>query len=843
MWSYKSETELKKAVGLGPFLWILFLMPLAVTLNPMSVRGGEAETPKIEFFEKTIRPIFVRHCHGCHAAETKPAGDLRVDDLNGLLTGGKSGPAIIPGKADKSLLIRRVSKGAKARMPAEGDLLTEEEIEALSKWINEGAAWPAVKLPVSFGKVKARNEELKKTHWAWQPLSNPGNPAVSDQAWSKHPVDRWIFSRLESGKLKPVGDADKLTLIRRLYFDLTGLPPTPMEIDAFLANGDREAYEKLVDRLLASPQFGEHWGRHWLDVARYGESTGPSRNIPYPHAWKYRDYVIESFNADIPYDQFIRDQIAGDILSSQGNSASSEKDQNRLKIATGFLALGVKDVNQRFKVRFQMDNVDEQIDAVTRSILGLTVSCARCHDHKFDPITQSDYYALAGIFTSTEIAAGVRSLMGGGGLDYYAPESLVILAGNLPPTPPEKLEKLKKDLAEAKKAWDAIKGTAEGMKIGADGYPVQRSFRLKYEKLDNEYKSLTDPAERGLATHGVRDSRKIGDTEIRIRGEAEKLGPLVKRGFLSTFNVPDAPPVDPSQSGRLQLALWLTSSNNPLTARVAVNRIWAKLFGQGIVSTVDNFGVTGAAPSHPELLDYLARHFMENGWSIKKLIRELVLTKTYRLSANSSEACQLVDPANTLGWRHSLRRLTAEEIRDSMLAIAGILEKTSEPSPVSKLKMIEMRDTANEAVGILEKADKSRLRSLYLPLIRGLTPGNLAAFDPVEQTLVTGNRDKTTVPSQALFMLNAPFVRQQAALVAESVTSEPGSDSERIVKAYRRVLGRTPTDSENRLVTDFLNAYREAALADPATAGQAVAGAWKAFVQSLFASAEFRYVP
>lgn len=826
---------------------------LAVILVVLLTGAAWANDPdpvQLAFFEKTIRPILANHCYHCHSADTKPAGDLRVDDRNGLLMGGKSGPAIVVGKSDQSLLIRRVTRGAKARMPAQGDPLTEEEIAALSRWINDGAVWPAVKVPVSLGQPRPHYEELKKNHWAWQPLTRPDPPPVADSAWPSDPIDRFILAKLESKHLKPTADADRRTLIRRLTYDLTGLPATPAEIDAFVADTATDATAQLVDRLLASPRFGEQWGRHWLDVARYGESTGPSRNIPYPHAWKYRDHVMESINRDVPYNRFIQEQIAGDLLPAQDDA-----EKNRLRIATGFLALGVKDVNQRFKVRFQMDNVDEQIDAVTRSILGLTVSCARCHDHKFDPVPQSDYYALAGIFTSTDNAAGVRSLMGGGGLDYYAPANLILLAGNLPPPPPEKLEKLKKELAEAKKAWDAIRGTPEGLKLAADGYPVQRPYRLKYEKLVNEFKNLADPAEAGLATHGVREAKTIGDTPLRIRGEAEKLGPTIPRGFLTAFSVPETPTIRPSASGRLELANWLTHPGNPLTARVAVNRIWAHLFGRGLVSTVDNFGVTGAPPTHPELLDYLASRFIAEGWSTKKLIRTLVLTRAYRLSAEATEGHRQSDPANTLLWRHTPRRLTAEEIRDSLLAVAGRLQLQSPgPSPVSQLKMIELRDSSNEAKKIMDRADASQHRSVYLPLIRGLTPHQLEPFDPVEQTLVTGSREKTTVPSQALFLLNAPFVLHQAQVVSDSLRAGSISESERIVNAYRRVLGRYPSDSESSRVSRFLECYRATMKPEdipvdspvrskPGSKFDPAPPAWQAFVQGLLGSAEFRTVP
>jgi len=860
---------------------------IAASLGLLLLAGAAAgETPKVspdtdpakvEFFEKKVRPILADHCYHCHSADTKPAGGLRVDDRNGLLAGGNSGPAVVPGSPEKSLLLKRsTQKEEKKRMPLEGKHLDDEQIAVLTQWIKDGAAWPTVRVPATLGRTKPEFEKLKKEHWAWQPLTAPKVPAVADATWAKADADRFLLATLEAKGLKPTGDADKVSLIRRVTFDLTGLPPAPADIDAFVKDATPAAFEKVVDRLLASPQFGERWGRHWLDVARYGESTGPSRNIPYPHAWKYRDYVIDSVNADIPFDRFIREQIAGDLFP-----AADHAERDRLLTATGFLALGVKDVNQRFKVRFIMDNVDEQIDAVTRSVLGLTVSCARCHDHKFDPIPTTDYYALAGIFTSTDNAAGVRNKMGGGGLDYYDPAMLVKLTSAAPPAPAAEVQKLTAEVAEAKKAWDAIRGTPEGLKPAANGQPTQRPFRLKYEKLETELLALTDPAARGFAVHGVRDAQKIADTEVRIRGEAEKLGPVVARGFLTTFDVPGAKKLNPAQSGRLELAEWLTSTKNPLASRVAVNRIWSHLFGTGLVNTVDNFGVTGGTPSHPELLDYLAGKFIADGWSVKKLVRELVLTRAYQLSANAVAANTAVDPGNRLVWRHAPRRLSAEEIRDATLAASGSLDfKRPAGSPAQELKMVEMRDNGPEARTITGKADAGTTRSVYLPLVRGVTPHALEAFDPVDQTLVSGTRDTTTVPGQALYLLNSSFVRKQSLLLAERLLKDKdATEVSRVTTAYRSTLGRAPTEKEVERARAFLgeyeSAYRELPEAaptppkkpadpkkpieppfDPDQVDQtgearndtvvrpkdAKTAAWLAFTQALFGSAEFRYV-
>jgi len=874
---------MKTSIRFSAVVWLL-----SIGAGFTAVHGELAGTPTdddLAFFEKKIRPLLADRCYSCHSADTKPAGGLRVDDRNGLLMGGDAGAAVVPGNPDKSLILQRIlSENAKRRMPKESDPLTPEEIADLKQWIEKGMAWPHERIPASIGRKREDFESLKASHWAWQPLKTPAVPEVADAAWPKANLDRFLLAKLESEKLPPVADADATTLLRRVTYDLTGLPPTPGEVDAFQGDSSPDALAHVVDRLLASKAFAERWARHWLDVARYGESTGPSRNIPYPHAWKYRDYVLDAVNRDVPYNRFIQEQIAGDLLP-----ADTPTEKDRLLTATGFLALGVKDVNQRFKTRFIMDNVDEQIDAVTRSVLGLTVNCARCHDHKFDPIPTTDYYALAGIFTSTEDGAGVKNKMGGGGLDYYVPSLLVKLStSGEDDTPAEQLESMKAKVAEAKQAFEDIRGTPEGLKPAADGRPTQRGYRVKYEKLQNDLLALTDPAAKGHAVHGVRESKTIADTEVRIRGEAERLGPVVPRGFLTTFAVPGAPEINPAQSGRLELAQWITSENNPLTPRVIVNRVWKHLFGQGIVTTVDNFGVKGDVPSHPELLDYLAGEFVKNGWSVKKLVREIVLSRAYGLSSDTPALHRERDPDNRLVWKHTPRRLDAEEMRDAMLLVAGRLAGTApEASAAKDLKMIEMRDNGPEARTINEKADTSLTRSVYLPLLRGVTPKTLAAFDPVSQTLVTGQRDSTTVPTQALFMLNSTFVRQQSLALADSVLANSDSDGSKLTDVYRKAFGRRPSDQEIVRAKAYLNEYAatygetplltSADSVAPATVEEAVttdatsvpiipvnpddvdrtpeaakeevikpaspqAAAWMSLIQALYASAEFRFV-
>ena len=819
-------------------LLISFLALLAMPLPAWSQRAGPDSPALVEFFEKKIRPLLADNCYNCHSANTNSHGGLRVDDRNGLIVGGGRGPAVVPGQPEKSLLLQAVRHTHKdVKMPPKKHL-SDEQIGDLTRWIKEGAAWPRAKLPASLAKINPEYARLRKEHWAWQPLRKTNVPVVRDAAWPRSDADRFILAKLEEKNLKPVRDADRLDLLRRVTFDLTGLPPTPAQIDAFLQDQTPGAFEKVVDRLLASPAFAERWGRHWLDVARYGESTGSARNLPYPHAWRYRDYVIDAINSDKPYDQFIREQIAGDLLP-----AGSQKERDQQLIATGFLALGVRDVNQRFKVRFVMDNIDEQIDTVTRSVLALSASCARCHHHKFDPIPVTDYYALAGIFASTDLLTGLRNKMGGGGLDYYDTDKLISLrpkASQERKRQEEKIAQAKANLEKARAELRVLLNDPDKSKGGPAREKKLAAARQKINKIQTELIALNDPAANGPVAMGARESKTIGDTEIRIRGEAEKLGPSVPRGFLSVIQIPNAPAINSKQSGRLELAHWLTSPENPLTPRVIVNRVWKHLFGKGLVSSVDNFGVTGDRPSHPELLDHLARRFVEDGWSVKKLVRTIVLSRAYQLRADSTPANIAADPGNRLIWRHSSRRLDAEEIRDAMLAAAGNLDRTrSGGSAASNMKVIELTNIGAEAKRILLAADTSNQRSVYLPLVRTLVPRSLEVFDFAEQGMVTGSRDTTTVPTQALYLLNDPFVQKQALALAKRVLGSADLDDRgRVHLAYRLLLTRSATAKECERAQHYLAEYEAAAgkETNPRVA------AWTSLCQAILASAEFRYI-
>jgi cytochrome c553 len=839
----------------------------------------------VEFFERRIRPLLVGNCYTCHSADTNSKGGLRTDDRNGLINGGDSGPAVVPGKPEESVLLQAVrhEEGAPKMPPKKR--LTEQEVADLERWIKDGAAWPEVAGARAdpSGRPNARYETLRKEHWAWQPLVRERPPRVRGTSWPIDDIDRFVLATLEARELSPSKDADRVSLIRRATFDLTGLPPTPEEVVAFERDCAPGAFERVVDRLLASPAFGERWGRHWLDVARYGESTGSSRNLPYPHAWRYRDYVIDAFNRDKPFDRFVREQVAGDLLP-----AASARERQEQIIATGFLALGVKDVNQRFKVRFIMDNVDEQIDAVSRSVLALTASCARCHDHKFDPIPQADYYAMAGIFQSTDLCAGLRNKMGGGGLDYYDTQMLIGLSGAPGPDPARdaKVARANEALAAARAEFIKLRDDPDGARPGPDGRPRRAVARQKMVRLQNELLALTDPAVLGQVALGVRDAKVVGDTQVRIRGEAEKIGPTVPRGFLGVVASPGQPKVNPRQSGRQELAAWLTSPENPLAPRVLANRVWQHLIGEGLVKTVDNFGVTGDVPSHPALLDHLAVRLVRSGWSVKSLVRSIVLSRTYQLSTDATPAQLAADPSNRLLWRHSPRRLDAEEIRDATLAAAGTLDPARPAaSPARDMRVVELRNNGPEARRLQEQARASVHRSVYLPLLRGITPTSLEVLDFAEQGMVAGRRDTTTVAPQALYFLNDPFVCKQSLALARRLLSPTGHDGPaRVDLAYRLVLGRPAASAEVRRATAYLREYESAARggfepdsaetpgssaaaeadaaprkpvpANPDEADQtdepvkeeitrpadATEAAWASFCQALFGSAEFRYL-
>ena len=630
-----------------------------------------------------------------------------------------------------------------------------------------------------------------------------------------------------------MADADKLSLLRRVHFDLTGLPPTPREIDAFVKDAATDAFAKVVDRLLASPQFGERWGRHWLDVVRYAESV-TLRGFVFKEAWRYRDYVIDAFNSDLPYDQFIREQIAGDLLP-----AKDAAERNEHLIATGFLALGPKGLNEKNRVQFEMDLVDEQIDVTSRAVLGLTAACARCHDHKFDPIPNQDYYALAGIFRSSKTFFGT-----GGGEGKAAQKNkngtrlLTLSDGPPPPIPAPALAPAPPADPLAALAAQSPKRAARLAKMS----PAEKTRVLERLKATGKLTGAPQPVAAAAApvplttagtgfAMGVQESR-TDDCPIYIRGEVDNIGPKVPRGFLTVLTPGTKPAIGSQQSGRRELAEWLTDEANPLTARVMANRVWLNLFGEGLVRTPDNFGATGEKPGNPALLDLLAVQFMRAGWSVKALVRSIVLSRTYQLGTVHNAKNYEADPDNVLVWRMSPRRLDAEAIRDAVLAASGQIESAPPHGSV----------VANIGDGYIGRGIKpsafnieARYRSVYLPIIRDFVPDVLAVFDFAEPSLVVPARDTTNVPSQALFMMNSGFVTAQSRALAKRLLGMTQYDySQRITMAYMLTLSRPPTDAERARADKYLRSEAQGALPTES--------AWATFSQALFACAEFRYL-
>jgi cytochrome c553 len=833
-------------------LWLAALMALATDAHAASsAANSKAKVPtkqEIDFFEKKIRPVLLRNCYECHSGDVKKAkGGLLLDTRLGLRKGGESGPAIVPGQPDDSLLIEAVRYDG-LEMPPSGKL-PDEVIDDLVKWIEMGAPDPRV--PKS-GRKGLNLTEARKW-WSFQKPKASPPPEVSNVSWPRSDFDRFILAAQEKAGLKPVGDADAETLLRRVTFDLTGLPPTPEEIDAFLRGPSESAYAAVVDKLLESPRFGEKWGRHWLDVARYGESAGKDRNVPFKYAWRYRDYVIDSFNTDKPYDRFILEQLAGDLLPAKTNA-----ERNMLAIATGFLAIGPKGLNEKNGEQYRMDVVDDQIDATTRGMLALTVACARCHDHKFDPIPTTDYYALAGIFRSTETLAGV---VPNKNKEFLSDKALLTLAD---PNVPERMnaaEARKQLAARAEKArlqteLEALraqgkqlagiaknlpkKGKGKGKAAFAAGAGMQaKLLRSRVQQVQARLAELDGgPDTAGEKAMGVRDAAAPENSPVFNRGEVKDPGPVVTRGVVTVLRTPQAIRLNPAHSGRLEMAHWIASTDNPLTARVMVNRIWQHLFGNGLVPTIDNFGALGDEPSHPELLDTLAVEFMKEGWSVKRLIRSLVLSRTYCLSSLHDEKNFAVDPSDRLLWRMERRRLDAEEIRDAMLAASGQLDLSRpQGSPVTQMNGDGKNDKMKEAMQEL-----SNHRAVYLPIYRGNLPEALSAFDMADPSLIVGKREVTTVPTQALFLMNSPFVLKQSIEMARRLLGQTDlNDSTRIDLAYRLAFGRLPSASEKSRVEKFLNDYH-LALEEAGERERGRLAAWSSVCQTLFASGEFRYV-
>jgi hypothetical protein len=701
------------------------------------VRSAEPTSPdSVDFFEKSVRPVLASHCLDCHGP-MKQKGGLRLDSRMHMMTGGDSGPAIMPGRPEESVLITAVNYGDTPQMPPKGKL-KGEQIAALTEWVKRGAVWPETD-PRTRPAVAGREMQVTdkdRAFWSFQPVAKPPLPAVRDTARPKTTIDYFILAKQEAAGLHAVEPADKRTLIRRVTFDLVGLPPTVEEVEAFLADESADAFARVVERLLASPHYGERWARHWLDVARYGEDQAHTFQARlYPNGFRYRDWLVGAFNADLPYERFIKEQIAADLVDGPDTL-------DRLA-ALGYFALGPVYYGDPKK----LDQLDDRIDTLSRGFLGLTVACARCHDHKFDPIPTRDYYALAGVFASTA-------------------------AKDVPLVPPEVVEEAKKKQTDQEK---------------------KRKAPLKIP-----------------AIHALEEGPKPANMRVHVRGNPETLGDEAPRRFLSVLGGQSFT----QGSGRLDLAEAIASKDNPLTARVMVNRIWQHHFGKGLVRTSSNFGHLGERPTHPELLDHLATRFIQSGWSIKALHRDIVLSATYQQSSRFDAVNQAHDGDNKLLWRMSRRRLEVEAWRDAMLAVADNLDRTL-GGPSQDLF-----------------AANNRRRTFYGSVSRHELNSLLRLFDFPDPNLTSDQRTETTVPLQQLFVLNSDFmVRNAKALAARVLAGPETEDAARIRQAFFLLYSRPATEPEVELGLRFLAGPSEGTLTR-----------WEQYAQVLLSANEFMYV-
>lgn len=845
--------------------WGFWAVQAALVANVAPAYGQTPETPRSPaaaaispedavFFERKIRPVLVAECYACHATGRKepPRGGLALDSREGTRKGGDSGVAIVPGKPDESPLLAAIThRDPEFAMPPKKKL-DDPIVRDFEEWIRRGA--PDTRQDTVNNTASPSGPAQGKDHWAFQLPRKAEVPKPKNASWPRTDVDRFVLTVLEAQGLTPVDDAEPHALLRRLTFDLTGIPPTSAELD-LLANTSPEAsYEATVDRLLASPQFGEKWARHWLDVARYAESTGKTVNFAYPHAWRYRDYVIAAFNNDKPYDQFILEQLAGDLLPSDDPRVKAER-----LIATGFLAIGPKTLNERSGLKFELDLVDEQIDVVSQAFLGLTAACARCHDHKFDPILQADYYALAGIFRSTETCYGTVSFINAQRVSLLMPlpadAQVTVPSHRLSESEKNRIERqistVRESIQNSKDGQQRFFATGQLSLLQArldgyntDGFPKLLAMGVRDKPPGPESRRFRDRFG-GFAGFTSNGSRTIGDSPVFTRGEADQPGETrVPRGTLSVLSK-EPLSIPASTSGRRELAQWIASPDNPLTARVMVNRIWLQLFGRGLVPTADDFGMAGRPPSHPELLDHLALRFMDEGWSVKKLIKYIVLSHTYQLSSHSQARAREIDPDNIWLWRMSPRRLDAESLRDSILAVSGQLQLTPPQGsvvsqggegPVSRPRL------GGDPVMAAINDPRDTRRSIYLPIIRDNLPESLALFDAADPALITSDRKQTTVPSQGLFLLNNAFVLRASEAAAEKLLIHD-SDVERVQLAYRQCYGRSPTVAERSAALTFVQDYQAKAADGRSTASRRKQEAWSAFYQALLASAEFQLRP
>jgi hypothetical protein len=711
----------------------------------------------IAFFEKRIRPLLVNKCYECHSSQADELqGELLVDSRATLRRGGSGGPAVVPGDPDRSRLIQAVRYlDPNLQMPPDARL-SDQEIADLERWVKIGAPDPRSQTTRHAGKQI--DLASARQFWSLRPIIEPKVPDIANSIWPINDVDCFILAKLTANQLAPAPDADKRTLIRRATYDLTGLPPTPAELAAFLTDDKDDAYARLVDRLLDSPCYGERWGRHWLDVVRYADTAGDNSDYPIPQMHKYRDWVIDALNRDLPYDEFVRDQLAGDLRGG----ATDEERQRRI-IATGYIA-NARRFGSRVDDYPQHLTIEDTIDNLGRAFLGLSLTCARCHDHKFDPLTTRDYYGIYGIFQSTRYP------------------------------------------------WPGI-------------------------ELDKRQRDLVVLAPSQETAYAVAESKTLGDAAIQLRGDPGRLGDIAPRKFPVVLGGHELPP-SVAESGRRQLAEWILADDNPLTARVVANRLWQHHFGRGLVPTPNDFGRQGKPPSHPELLDFMAVRLRTGGWSLKSFHRLVMLSRTYRQSSARSEAARTQDPANEWLAGFTRRRLDAESIRDTLLAVAGNLDLT--PAGAHPFPPQDKWDfTQHKPFKAVYESDR---RSVYLMTQRIQRHPYLALFDGADPSTSTGARMTSTTPLQALFLLNDPLLHRQTTLTAARIQSNGHDTDSRVQFAYELLLARTPNVDERMAAREFIAKAQALLQEEGRASGDAESQAWQAYTRSLFRLNEFVYI-
>ena len=806
-------------------------------------RAAESEAEGIEFFENNIRPVLAEKCYACHsAASEKPQSGLLLDSREGILRGGVRGSAANLAKPEQSWILRAIDPVNVAftdlsgrddlKMPP-GEELPKDVIRSFYAWVKMGLPDPrhATLAPVSAHQPAFNIEEARK-FWSLQPPKEAVLPRVKDRHWARTPVDRFILAKLEGKGLAPAPRADKRTWLRRATFDLTGLPPTREEVEAFLADKSKVADAKVVDRLLASRQYGERWGRHWLDLARYADTAGDNADYPVPDAYLYRNYVIESFNADKPYDQFVREQIAGDLM----NGAATDDERWQRVVATSYLGLA-----RRFSSTpelFMHLTIADVLDNMGKTFLGLSVGCARCHDHKFDPIANSDYYGLYGFFASTRFPfAGSETEQGRSDLVYRKPASEVD-----PLLKPyndeikalwEAITKAKKEKQRLIKAGGNAAASTDATKAGPR---TVEEFQAEIDRLKERRRELLAVRPTLETAFAVADG-KAANARVQIRGDPTNLGDEIRRGFPQVLGGQQLPG-GYAGSGRVELARWLTDPKNPLTARVMVNRIWQHHFGRGIVATPNDFGKRGTPPSHPELLDYLALRFIESGWSVKAMHRAIMLSETYRQSSQGREEFAQADPSNELLWRFGRRRLDAEELRDSMLFISGELDPAEggpHPFPHESTWAFSQHMPFTAVY-------ETKKRSVYMMLQRFQPHPYLSLFDGADTNATTPARTAMPTPLQALFMMNSEFAYNESRSLAQKLMTTEAEARGRVTQAYWRVLARPPSPEELERGLAYLRAHEEKLQARAVSPQMIEHDALASLARALISSNEFIYV-